>query len=53
MALITEAERIGVEKLPLDKFLQMVGYRPSEKTIQLKRAPAGEPPARLRGALPE
>ena len=43
-AMVTEADRLGVEKLPLDKFLQMVGYRPNDRLVPLNQGVA--PPER-------
>lgn len=41
-ALIAEAKKIGIEQLPLDRFLSMMGYRENDRTVQLGRGAAAE-----------
>lgn len=36
-ALTTEADRLGIEKMPVDKFVLMMGYRNTDRTIELGR----------------
>lgn len=41
-AILKQAKEMGVEQLPLDRFLSMMGYRDTDRTVQLGRGASAE-----------